>query len=311
MKITVKEKFFPSATGNCKIRYCMWIPDEVRAAVQVTHGMAEHIDRYDGFAKHLAENGFLVYGMDLAGHGKSVGENMPKGYFCEKNGWDALIQDMRTLYDTVKKAYPGIPFVLFGHSMGSFLARTYAGRDGKDFDAFIFSGTAGANPALPVAKYIAKREIKKHGGKVPSDLLNGLAFGPYNKPFEHRTDFDWLSVNRENVDRYVADEFCGFPFTASGMLDLFTGLTEISGKKWAEKVPDRPILLIAGDHDPVGNMGKGVKQVYGWLAATGHKPEMILYPGMRHEVLNEDIGPKVEKDIQLFVETVAEAGERE
>ena len=112
----------------------MWIPDEVRAAVQLTHGMAEHIDRYAGFARRLAENGFLVYGMDLAGHGKSIGEDAPKGYFCEKNGWDALIQDMRTLYDTVKKDYPGVPFILFGHSMGSFLARTYAGRDGKDMN---------------------------------------------------------------------------------------------------------------------------------------------------------------------------------
>ena len=151
MKITLKEKRFPSATGNCQCRYRMWIPDEVRAAVQLTHGMAEHIDRYDEFARYLAENGVLVYGQDHAGHGKSVGEGMPKGFFAEQNGWDALVQDMRTLHDLVKKDYPSIPFILFGHSMGSFLARTYAGRDGKDFDAYVFCGTAGRNPVLPIA----------------------------------------------------------------------------------------------------------------------------------------------------------------
>ena len=310
MKVTFKERYFPSATGNCKIRYRLWIPEEIRAAVQLTHGMAEHIDRYDRFAKFLAENGILVYGQDHAGHGKSIGEDMPKGYFCKENGWDALVQDMRTLRDTVMKEHPGLPTILFGHSMGSFLARTYAGRDGKDFDAFVFSGTAGGNPAMPVAKLLAKAEIRKQGADKPSDLLNKLAFGSYNKTFENRTVFDWLSENTENVDRYVEDEFCGFPFTTSAMRDLFNGLSEVSGKKWAERVPDRPILLVSGEKDPVGSMGKGVRQVKKWLDATGHRTEMILYPNARHEILNEKDWEKPANDILLFIETVAASGER-
>lgn len=312
MKITLKEKRFPSATGNCQCRYRMWIPDEVRAAVQLTHGMAEHIDRYDEFARYLAENGVLVYGQDHAGHGKSVGEGMPKGFFAEQNGWDALVQDMRTLHDLVKKDYPSIPFILFGHSMGSFLARTYAGRDGKDFDAYVFCGTAGRNPVLPIAKLIAKHEIKKHGPHEPSKLLHRLAFGAYNNAFRpNRTEVDWLSKNEKNVDWYLEDELCGFVFTAPAMLDLFYGLSEVSGKKWAERVPKRPVLLIAGDRDPVGNMGKGVRQVADWLSDTKHTVELILYHDCRHEILNEDIREDVYRDVMLFIETIAASGELE
>ena len=206
MKVTTREKRFPSATGICDCRYRVWVPEEPRAAVQLTHGMAEHIDRYDDFAQFLAENGVLVYGQDHAGHGRSVGDNRPLGYFGKANGWDALVQDMRTLRDAVRKDFPAIPYILFGHSMGSFLARTYAGRDGNDFDAYIFSGTAGKNPVLGVAKFLARREVKRNGGDKPSALLNKLSFGSYNRAFRpNRTESDWLSRETGNVDRYVAD----------------------------------------------------------------------------------------------------------
>jgi len=311
MRIMVKERRFPSATGLCQCRYCLWIPEEVRAAVQLTHGMAEHIDRYDAFARYLASNGILVYGQDHAGHGKSIGTDEPKGYFGAENGWDALLQDMRTLRDIVKKDYPAVPFFLFGHSMGSFLARAYAGRDGRDFDGYIFCGTAGSNPALPIAKLIAKQQIRSLGGKKPSMLLDKLAFGSYNKSFKpNRTNKDWLSVNTENVDRYVADENCGFVFTSTGMRDLFVGLSEVSSKKWAASVVDRPILNIAGAQDPVGAMGKGVRRVTRWLQSTGHTVEEVLYPSMRHEILNEDEKHIVYRDILLFIEAVAVLGER-
>ncbi len=312
MNFTQREKRFPSATGLCDIRYRMWIPEEPHAAVQITHGMAEHIDRYDDFASFLAENGVLAYGNDIASHGKSIKDGVPKGYFGEKNGWDAIVQDMRTMRDLVRADYPGIPFVLFGHSMGSFLARTYAGRDGTDFDAFIFSGTAGSNPAIGIAKWIAKREIKKTGGREPSAALFNLSFGSYNKAFRpNRTEDDWLSRDEAMVDRYVADENCGFPFTAHAMLDVFDGLTEISSEKWAARVPKRPILLMSGAKDPVGGAGKGVKQVYGWLKKTRHDPELKLYEDGRHEMLNELNRKDVYNDVLLFIDAVEAMGEVE
>ncbi len=312
MKFTFREKKFPSATGLCDIRYRMWVPDDPHAALQITHGMAEHIDRYDEFASFLAENGVLVYGNDIAGHGKSIGPDQPKGFFGEKNGWDAIVQDMRTMRDLVKKDYPAIPFILMGHSMGSFLARTYAGRDGMDFDAFIFSGTAGSNPVLAIGKLIAKREIKKTGGKLPSMSLFNMSFGSYNNAFKpNRTENDWLSRDDAKVDAYVADEMCGFPFTAYAMYDVFTGLTEISNEKWATRVPKRPILVFSGAMDPVGNKGKGVKQVYKWLTKTGHQTELKLYEGGRHEMLNEINRDEVYHDVLLFINAVEAMGELE
>ena len=312
MSISVREKHFPSSTGICEIRYRIWIPEEPRAAVQIIHGMAEHINRYDAFARFLAENGVLVYGMDLAGHGKSIGEGQPYGFFGEKDGWDHLIADNMTMHDQVLKDYPSLPRVLLGHSMGSFLARAYAGRRGEDFDAFIFSGTAGSNPAVGIAKFLAKRAIKKGQGKAENHTLNKLGFGSYNKQFKpERTPFDWLSRSNESVDRYIEDPLCGFVFTSCGFYDLFTGLSEISSFTWAERVPKKPILLFSGDCDPVGNNGKGVRQVAKRLRSTGHEVCLKLYPGGRHEMLNEINNSEVYQDVLLFLESLAASGELE
>ena len=312
MNVIQRERRFPSATGNCDIRYRMWIPQEVRAAVQLTHGMAEHIDRYQDFAMFLAENGILVYGQDHAGHGKSIREGGIKGFFAEEKGWDALVQDAKKLYSLVKGDYPAIPFILFGHSMGSFIARSYAARKGDDFDAFIFSGTAGKNPVLPIGKLLAKWEVRRTGGKVPSDLLKSMAFGTYNQRIKpSRTEYDWLSRDEAVVDAYMMDPLCGFTFTSSAMLDLFTGLMEISSSAWAKKVPDKPIFVYAGDQDPVGNYGKGVRQVAKWLQKSGHTLECRLYEGGRHEMHNETNRSEVYGDILLFIEAVAVQGELE
>ena len=313
MGISIREKHFPSSTGICEIRYKIWLPDEPRICVQIIHGMAEHISRYDKFARFLAENGVLVFGMDLAGHGKSLGDNQPLGFFGESNGWDHLIEDNITMHDAVLKDYPSLPRVLLGHSMGSFLARTYAGRRGSDFDAFIFSGTAGGNPAIPIAKLLAKSTIKKGKGKQPDLTLNSLSFGAYNKAFKpNRTDFDWLSRDNQSVDDYIADPLCGFPFTTYAFLDLFNGLSEIAGKTWAQRVPNKPIMLLSGDQDPVGGNSKGVKQVYKWLNKTGHNKMCLkLYQNGRHEMLNELNKEDVYKDVLLFLESRAASGEVE
>ena len=310
MSIISRERYFPSATGLGDIRYRLWIPDDPRAALQITHGMSEYIDRYDAFAGFLAENGILVYGCDLTGHGKTVKKDGVLGYFGPKNGWDANLQDMRTMHDLVKAEFPALPYILMGHSMGSFLARTYAGRDGADFDAFIFSGTAGSNPVLGIAKFLTRRSIKKTGGGEVNEKLYNLCFGAFNKSFAPaRTNFDWLTRDEAVVDAYVVDPLCGFPFTTSGMLDIFDGLAEISSKKWAERVPNKPILVFSGARDPVGGNGKGVKQVFGWLKSTGHNAELKLYEDGRHEMLNELNREEVYGDVLLFLETVIVMGE--
>lgn len=293
-----------SATGLCKLHVRVWEPEgRPKAVLQIVHGMAEHIDRYDDFAGFFVRNGILVVGADIASHGKSRESGGAKGYFGEKDGWSKLVEDIRALYRAIKQVYDDVPYFLFGHSMGSFLVRTYAARHGDDMDGFILCGTAGNNPALPVAKFIAKAEIKNKGATAQSKALNELSFGAYNKVFRpNRTEFDWLSVNEANVDGYVADEECGYVFTAGGFSDLFDGLAEIGAKDWAKKVPIKPMLLIAGALDPVGAMGKGPREVEKSLAATGHDVKLILYEGMRHEVHNENGKEQVYADILSFLE---------
>ncbi|MBS1480296.1 MAG: alpha/beta hydrolase [Christensenellaceae bacterium] len=295
-----------SATGQGELYVRVWEPEnQPKAVLQIVHGMAEHIERYDRFARYLNQNSILVVGADNASHGKSISKDGIRGYFGAEHGWNSLIQDIQSVHSIIKQSYCGLPCILFGHSMGSFLARSYAARHGDDLDGFIFCGTAGKNPALPVAKVLARSEIRKNGASTPSRLLDKLSFGAYNNAFKpNRTPFDWLSRDEAEVDKYVDDPACGFVFTAAGFRDLFDGLGEVSGPQWARRVPKRPILLIAGDADPVGANGKGVKQVEAWLVQSGHRVKCILYPGARHELLNETNREQVSDDVRLFVEGV-------
>lgn len=304
-----KENTFPSATGTGEICVSTWIPDTgaVRGVLQITHGMAEHIQRYAPFAQFLNEHGYVVVGQDQAGHGRSVIEGGIYGYFGEANGWTALVEDMRDVYRQTKAAYPDVPYVLMGHSMGSFLARTYAARYGEDMDAFIFSGTAGKNPALPIAKLIAAWQCRKNA-KAPSKTLDSLAFGAYAKAVPNaKTAFDWLSHDEAVVDAYVKDPECGFVFTAAAFRDLFDGLMEISAKDWPEKVALKPILILSGAEDPVGGNGKGVQEVADTLIRAGRDVELKLYAGGRHEMLNELERQAVYQDILAFLDKVVQS----
>jgi len=298
---------YPSATGNCTIVAREWLPEgSVKAVVQLVHGMAEHITRYRHLAGYLNSLGYAVYGDDHAGHGDSVNGSGKKGFFAEQDGWSCMIADIKTLHQTALKKYPNVKHILYGHSMGSFLARTYASRYPDDFNAYIFSGTAGKNPVLGIAKAVAKQQIKKLGPDKPSELLNGLAFGAYNKRIPNaRTAVDWLTTDNAVVDEYVKDEFCGFTFTASAFRDLFDGLGEITGKQWAAKVKDVPICLLAGKQDPVGSYGRGVMEVCNNLKATGHtKVVLQLYENGRHEMHNEANREEVYRGIAAFLKSV-------
>ncbi len=304
----IKESYFPSATQTGDIYLRSWVPENTapRAVLQLTHGMAEHIDRYDDFAAFLNDHAYLVVGQDHAGNGKSVGENGMNGYFGEKDGWTNLVEDMRSIYKLTKKEYPDIPYILMGHSMGSFLARTYASRYGNDMDAFIFSGTAGKNPALPIAKLIARNEIKKHGRKGSGEKLDKLAFGSYAKAIpDAKTAFDWLSHDEAIVDAYIQDPKCGFVFTLGGFSDLFDGLGEIQQKDWASKVPMKPIFILSGACDPVGGKNaKGPKEVANALRSSGHSVDVSIYENGRHEMLNEHEKQTVYSDILTFLEKI-------
>ena len=300
--------FYPSKTGLCEIAAYKWLPEgEPKAVVQIVHGMAEHAKRYDDIAKYLNTLGYAVYAEDHPGHGASINGKGVKGYFAPKDGWSLVIADIMALHNKAKADYPGVPHILYGHSMGSFLARTCASRYPNEFDAFIFSGTAGKNVILPVAKAIATANAKRNGGKVPDEQLNSLGFGAYVKKIaDPRTPFDWLSRDNAVVDEYEKDDLCGFTFTSTGFRDMFEGLGEVSGKKWAEKVPNVPILMLAGAEDPVGNYGKGVLEVTDNLKRTGHTHVVLqLYEGGRHEMHNETNREEVYRGIAAFLRSIA------
>lgn len=306
MNIIRKEYSFPSKSAVADIFARCWYPEnEVKAIFQISHGMAEHGERYEDFAKHLCKKGFAVAIEDHVGHGKSINSDNDLGYFGESMGWDTFVEDERTLTDLLKKEFAEAPIVFFGHSMGSFVAREYIRRYDNDerIKAAIFCGTSGKNPASGIAITLAGMIAKSKGSKHRSEFINKIAFGSYNNKIKNvNTPFDWLSTDENQVSKYNADKYCGFLFTAAGYKDLFSILHLVSQKQWYnDMVKDLPILLTAGEDDPVGTYGKGVKQVYNNLKQAGVKDITLkLYPAMRHEILNETENRIVYEDIAAW-----------
>ena len=306
METDWKEYEYDSCGGG-KVYAQSWAPvgTPVKGIVQIAHGMAEYSNRYADFAKYLCSRGYAVFINDHIGHGKSVSSRDDLGYFGEKDGWEILVKDVKALSDIAKKAYPQKPLIIFGHSMGSFIARSYSQKYGTDISAAIYCGTSGKNPAAGMGIKIAEFIAKRKGARYRSEFINSLAFGNYNKRIkDKRTDFDWLSTNTENVDKYVADPDCGYLFTAVGYKDLFSITKDVSSKMWYKNVPYiLPILIISGSMDPVGNYGQGVRQVYDDLKKTGHKDvTMKIYEGLRHEILNETNREEVFDDVANWLD---------
>ncbi|MBQ3498858.1 MAG: lysophospholipase [Clostridia bacterium] len=270
--------------------YSPVVKANAKAVIQIAHGMAEHKERYDEFASFLAENGYAVFVHDHLGHGESVDSVDNLGFFGEEDGWKNLVNDCYTITKFAREVFPGKPVVLFGHSMGSFVARAYTQMYDMTLDAAIYCGTSGNNPAAGMGVKLADAIARSKGTKYKSELIDSVAFGTYNKKIKpHRTAFDWLSRDNAEIDKYVADDYCGFMFTACGFRDLFSLLKYVSGKEWYKSVrKSLPILFVSGDADPVGEYGKGVKQVAADLKKTGHdNVEIKLYKDSRHEILND------------------------
>ncbi|WP_462412972.1 alpha/beta hydrolase [Neobacillus sp. Marseille-QA0830] len=277
-----------------------------KAIVQISHGMAEHIARYDSFANALVSGNVFIFGNDHRGHGETGEKTNSIGYFADENGFAKVVEDMRKLTDIIEKDYPDVPIFLFGHSMGSFLARRYIQLYGDRLSGVILCGTGG-DPGLmgKIGRMIAAREGKKKGRKTPSPLLNNLTFGNYNKAFRpNKTEFDWLTRDEKEVDRYIADPLCGGIFTAGFFYDFLDGIGTINILENINKVPARlPIFLISGDKDPVGGKnGKGVIETVKQFKQAGVQDVTVkLYPDARHELLNEINKEEVQKDIMDWV----------
>lgn len=303
---TFKDFYFNSSTGKNKIHARMCVPDaEPRAIVQIIHGIAEYIDRYDEFMSFLADNGIIAVGTDHLGHGKSIESEEQTGFFAYDNGWDYAVRDEEVLRLAMHENYPELPIIVFGHSMGSFMARTLLIRYPDAFNAAIISGTGNQGAALVNGGlFMGNLVTGLKGAHHYSKFLNNLAFGSYNKIYENpKTEYDWLSRDEANVQKYIDDPLCGFIPSCSLFRDMMTGVKFITNKKNLTAMnKDMPVYFMSGDMDPVGECGKGVQKAYNNFLEAGMKDVSIkLYPGGRHEMLNEINKDEVYTDILTWL----------
>ncbi len=299
MAIIKKDAYFLSSTTENKIHCLIWMKEntEYKGVFQISHGVSEHIERYDDFARFIAENGYIVCGNDHIGHGKSVDSMDDLGYTTAVDGDKRMIDDMHILYSIMNKRYPGLPYYLFGHSMGSFLSRVYATAFGAELSGLILCATG----ELPSAAVALEEPINllcnKLGprAKVPAVFMNKFANIFIRNA---RTPFDWISASESNIDKYIDDPLSGADMSLGLVRDLFSIANTACTSEWASLVPaELPILLVSGAKDPIGLNGKGVINVCDNLEDSGNHPEVILYPGLRHEILNEDEHETVYNDI--------------
>lgn len=299
--VNVQEFYYPSSDGTHQTHAVLWAPEgrEIKGVVQLVHGICEYILRYDNFARFLASQGYVVVGNDHLGHGKTATGPQEYGYFSR---WWDLVHDVRTLQLKVKETYPELPYFLLGHSMGSFVARTFLIDYPGSLNGCILSGT-GQEPPVTVAagKFLTGMGDPKKVNK----LFYDLSIGAYNKKFAPtRTSADWICRDETVVDAYLADPLCNFPTKAGMNHAMMTGLQYVADKENLRKMDKNlPVLFFAGDQDPVGAMGKGVKKVSGWFREAGMKDVTVkLYPGGRHEMLNETNKEEVYADVLAWLE---------
>ena len=301
-----REFYLPSSDGMHQLRCMEWIPDgTIKAVLQITHGMVEHIERYREFCVWMAERGIVVIGHDHLGHGKTVSNREEFGYFGSKEGMTHVVKDIRRVTVYSKKKYPDQKLILLGHSMGSFLARKYLSvyKDGPD--GFILMGTGAPPEALVSAGSLLAGSMRKMKGEMyRSPLLYKLSLGNYNAKFKPvKTPYDWLTRDESLSKDFGEDESCQFIFTTAAYQDFFRLILNVAKEEMAGHArTNAPILIISGDNDPVGDNGKGVRKVYERLHKAGvDRLEMVLYEGARHEILHEINRQEVFEDLYEWI----------
>lgn len=301
------KQFFMNSHGKGKIACCLWEPEgQPKGVVQLVHGIAEYVQRYDELARFLNRRGYVVVGEDHMGHGGSISDETPQGCFC--GGWLAAVDDTYALLEKTRAEYPGLPYFLYGHSMGSFMTRTLLYRHPEaGLSAVILCGTGWQPvPVLKLGRLLCGREAKKHGRQAVSPRISRLMFGGYNKHFKpHRTDYDWICSDAQVVDKYCADPLAGFDASIGLADDMLGGMRMNEDPRNLTKMPKHlPVLFISGDCDPVGGMGKGVKKTAAAFRKAGMEQVTVkLYPGGRHEIHNETNREQVFSDTADFFDS--------
>lgn len=299
-----------SSDKQHNIAYYVYTPDSNPSAVlQLSHGMCEFLERYENLADWFAERGVVVCGNDHLGHGGSCSNDDDYGYLGEKDGAEHLADDLEGLRLIMRKRYRSLPYIMLGHSMGSFAARAYAVRYPDSLDGLILSGTTGGEKHIGAAIFLAKLVAALRGGRYRSRFLRRLANGRCLGRFKGEKDpTAWLSKDMESRRNYKEDKRCSFIFTAQGYRDLFGLIKDISSDEWIAAYPRQlPTLIISGTDDPVGGYGAGVQSLCDKLQdAEVYELSLKLYQGFRHEILNEPERFTVYQDIYDWIMQVRE-----
>ena len=296
---------YVKSVGHGDLCVHIWKPEgDPVGVLQLVHGISEHAKRYDAFANYLTDKGFLVVAEDHMGHGKSVSEDGTHGYF--HGGWFSAVEDTYQLLKDTKETFPGVPYVLLGHSMGSFMARTIlAQHPDCGIDACVLCGTCWQPDTLLSAGIaLSKRICEKWGEKYTSKFLYKVVFGAFNMRVEHqRTPFDWLTRVESVVDEHIKDPLCGNLPTAGLVRDMLTGISYIQDHRNLQNMKHTlPVLLVAGGDDPVGDYGNGVRACGEQFVKAGmEKVQVRIYPLCRHEILNELNKDEIIEDIWKWI----------
>ncbi len=309
MNFVKREIKYPSSDGINTVCATIFAPKdgEIRGIVQLSHGMTDYVGRYEALADFLTEQGFIFAGNEHLGHGRTAAEPSDLGYFAKKDGYLYVLDDLKAMNTLLHEEYPNMPVILFGHSMGSFLARLYAEKFPETISALVIHGTGGKNPAAPAGRALVSLLKIFFGSRHRSKFVTAVAFGSYNSRFpKEEGNNAWLTRDVARVASRDTDPYCNFIFTLSGYHDLFTMLIECNAKRWFDDFPKSlPTLVMSGLMDPVGDYGKGVMYVHDGLKDAGvENLSLKTYEGARHELFNEFNMDEAFADLLSFLEAV-------
>ena len=304
--VNSSHRFTLNAEDGIDVCVYRWLPSaKPRAVVQIIHGLAEHAGRYARFAAALNAEGYTVYAGDLRGHGKTAKSQNDLGFFADSDGWRKCLNDLWRVNRQAATENPGLPTILMGHSMGATLARQFMAEHGDTLSAVILSGASGQPNALAQSgRLTARLERLRLGPRGHSELIQTLTFDAFNKRFQpSRTQFDWLSRDPAEVDKYVADPLCGFSASTQLWVDMLDAWADIA--RSCEAVPrSLPIYVISGTHDPVSAGAKALMPMLDQFRAGGLTVESKFYPDARHELLNETNRDEVGADLLLWLDSI-------
>ena len=300
---------FLSSEGTKQIHYEIIEPtggEKPKAVIQVVHGMCEYFGRYAEFSGYMANNGYAVAGDDHLGHGRTAVTEDDKGFFSEYNGWRFLVRDEKRMTDIIKEKYPETPVILFGHSMGSFIARLYTSWYPESICAALYMGTGSGVPDGAAVRLLENMT----GTKTHLDQGQWMFYHFLTRRVSDKSsELDWITRDKDKIEYYKSDPLGNFAFTSGAYRDLVRLLSEVSKREWAYSLPKKlPVMLMSGEEDPIGDFGKGVRKVYGRLKKAGMENVSIrMYIDSRHELINEINRQEVYEDILQWTEKVLKA----